>query len=113
MRVNDSESMNPMHWCQTRRLELAFDFAVSKIHERSCVVKKGLVHILILALILSMISTVSAQETTSSEQKARVLYELNLFEGTNPNAFTPSLTIQTDRAQAMVMIGRADRKSVV
>lgn len=69
--------------------------------------KKGLVHILILALILSMISTVSAQEATSSEQKARVLYELDLFEGTNPNAFTPSLTIQTDRAQAMVMIGRA------
>ncbi len=69
--------------------------------------KKGLALILTMALMFSMMSAVSAQEAVTTEQKAQTLYELDLFLGTNPETFTPNLAGQTNRAQAMVMIGRA------
>ena len=43
----------------------------------------------------------------TADEKAQILYELNLFRGMDPNVFTPALEGSTNRSQAMVMIARA------
>ena len=46
-------------------------------------------------------------ESLTSEEKAQILYDLDLFKGTNQAYFNPDLESEMDRSQAMVMIGRA------
>lgn len=62
--------------------------------------------VLALAMVLSLATTAFGAATTTDE-KAAVLYDLELFLGKSTTEYVPDLEGSTDRQQAMVMLSRA------
>ena len=69
--------------------------------------KRFLTVALVVALTLASVSVAFADDTLTTERKAEVLHELDLFLGVDLDVFTPDLEGATDRAAAMVMVARA------
>lgn len=57
--------------------------------------------------LLLTIQLPSLADTYEHEEEAAKLYALDLFKGTSTTAYVPNLEAATDRAQAIVLIGRA------